>query len=331
MSHLARLGTALAAAVLATGCAAPGSGSAPSSSAQAVAVDSCGKQLTFTATPQRAVTLDQSSTETLLALGVQDKMAGTANLKTKVSPKYAEAYAKVPVLSPKVLTSEPLRAANPDVVVASFKELFTADRAGTRDELSNLGVPTYVSAVNCPDGTTPPFERLFRDYENLGKILGVTDRATQLANEQRAVVAEVEAAGAKRQQGLKVAWVYSVFKGVPYVAGKDALASQMSKLAGTTNVFDDVAQEWPEVSWEEVARRNPDVIVIGDLSERGNPGDKASEKIAMMREHPVMSQLAAVRDNKIIELPGIEMDPSVRTTDALRAFSAGLDKIAGRG
>lgn len=325
MSHPARLGLALV-AVLAASCATPGGAEAPV--AAQVQVDSCGKQLTFTGTPQRAVALDQNSTETLLALGLQDRMAGTANVKTKVSPKFADAYAKIPVLSPKILTSEPLRAANPDVVVSSFKELFTADRAGTRDELETLGVPTFVSAVNCPDGTTAPFERLFRDYENLGRIFGTTERANQLAADQRKMLSEVQAV---KRDPVKVVWIYSVFKGVPYVAGKDGMPSQMSKIAGATNIFDDLSQEWPEASWEEIARRDPDVVVIGDLSERGNPGDKASEKLAMMREHPVVSQLKALRDNKVIELPGIEMDPSVRTVDALRSFGAGLDKIAGRG
>lgn len=325
MSHPARLGLALV-AVLAAGCATPGGAQAPT--AQSVVVDSCGKQLTFTGTPQRAVALDQSSTETLLALGLQDRMAGTANVKTKVAPKYADAYAKIPVLSPKILTSEPLRAANPDFVVSGFRELFTADRAGTRDELETLGVPTFVSAVNCPDGTTAAFERLFRDYENLGKIFGVAEKANQLATEQRATVAEVQAV---KREPVKVLWLYSVFKGVPYVAGKDGMPSQMSQLAGATNVFDDLSQEWPETSWEEIARRDPDVIVIGDLSERGIPGDRASEKLALMREHPAVSQLRAVKDNRIIELPGIELDPSVRTVDALRAFGTGLDKIAGRG
>ena len=55
-----------------------------------MAVDSRGKQLTVAATPQRVVTLDQNSTETLLALGLQDRMAGTANVKTKVAPRFAE-------------------------------------------------------------------------------------------------------------------------------------------------------------------------------------------------------------------------------------------------
>jgi iron complex transport system substrate-binding protein len=325
MSHPARLGLALV-AVLTAGCATPGGAQAPA--AQSVVVESCGKQLTFTSTPQRAVALDQSSTETLLALGMQDHMAGTANIKTKVAPQYAEAYAKIPVLSPKILTSEPLRAASPDVVVSGFRELFTADRAGTRDELEALGVPTFVSAVNCPDGTTPPFERLFRDYENLGRIFGATERANRLVAEQRAAIAEVQAV---KREPVKVVWVYSVFKGVPYVAGRDGMPSQITRISGATNIFDDLATEWPETSWEEIARRDPDVIVIGDLTERGILGDKASEKLAIMREHPAISQLKALKDNKVIELNGTEMDPSVRTVNALRGFGAGLDKIAGRG
>jgi iron complex transport system substrate-binding protein len=325
MSHPARLGLALV-AVLAAGCATPGGAQAPT--AQSAVVDSCGKQLTFAGTPQRAVALDQSSTETLLELGLQDRMAGTANVKTKVLPKYADAYAKVPVLSPKILTAEPLRAANPDIVVSGFQDLFTADRAGTRDELESLGVPTFVSAVDCPDGTTPAFERLFRDYENLGKIFGVSEKAAKLTNDQRAIVAEVQAV---KREPVKVVWVYSVFKGVPYVAGKGGMPTQMSSIAGATNMFDDLEQEWPETSWEEIARRDPDVIVIGDLTERGNLGDKASEKLAMMREHPAVSQLKAVKDNRIIELNGTGMDPSVRSVDVLRGFAAGLDKIAGRG
>ncbi|MCS7482427.1 ABC transporter substrate-binding protein [Umezawaea endophytica] len=331
MSRSARLVPVLAAAVLAAACATPESAPSTPASSGAVAIDSCGKRLTFDGSPGRVVALDQSSTETLLALGVGDRLAGTANLKTKVSPQYTEVYAKIPVLSPKVLTAEPLRAANPDLVVASFKELFTADRAGTRDELEQLGVPTFVSAVNCPDGKTEPFERMFRDFEDLGAVLGVPDRAGHLVSEQRAVLDQARAAGEKRPDGLKVVWVYSVFNGIPYVAGKSGMASHMSRLAGVTNVFDDVDQEWPEVSWDEVAKRQPDVIVVGDLSERGNPGDSAAEKLAMMREHPAVSQLAAMRDAKIIQLPGIEMDPSVRTVDALRTLTGKLDEIAPRG
>ncbi|MEO3795881.1 hypothetical protein ABGB14_37255 [Nonomuraea sp. B10E15] len=60
-------------------------------------MSSCGQGLSFSSPPERVITLDHSSTETLLALGPQDRMAGTSNLKTTVAPQYKAAYDSVPV------------------------------------------------------------------------------------------------------------------------------------------------------------------------------------------------------------------------------------------
>jgi iron complex transport system substrate-binding protein len=127
--------------------------------------------------------------------------------------------------------------------------------------------------------------------------------------------------------GPTILWLYSTFNGTPYVAGGSGLPTEMSRLLGAKNAFDDVSEDWPEVSWERIAERDPDVIVVGDLSERGSPGDSAEEKITMMREHPVMSQLTAVRNNEIIEVPGIEMDPSVRSVNTLGLVAKGLREL----
>lgn len=124
-----------------------------------------------------------------------------------------------------------------------------------------------------------------------------------------------------------VVYLYSVFNGMPYVAGKTGLPSEMSRIVGAKNAFDDVDEDWPEVSWEEVAERDPDFIVIGDLSERGRPGDSAAEKRAAMTGHPVVSKLAAVREAKILEVPGIELDPSVRSVHALGLLAAGMKDL----
>jgi iron complex transport system substrate-binding protein len=312
------------AAVALTGCADPAA-NAPTGE-NATTVRSCGQELSFAAPPERVVTLDQSSTETMLALGLADRMVGTANLKTTVAPEYRAAYGSVPVLNPKLLSGEQLRAATPDFVVASFPAQYTADRVGTREELAELGLPSFVSAVSCPDDNEPdmtPFDLLFADYEALGRIFGIEDRATALADEQRAAVAK-GSSGASTSGEPTVLWLYSTFNGTPYVAGGTGMPTAMSAAVGAKNAFDDIGEDWPEVSWERIAERDPDVIVVGDLSERGSPGDSAAEKITMMREHPVMSQLAAVRENRIIEVPGIEMDPSVRSVHALEVFAAGM-------
>ncbi|MDK9495855.1 ABC transporter substrate-binding protein [Streptomyces katrae] len=337
MRHPARPCTALTLATLAlaaAGCSTAGGGGSGATAAPgpaaAASVTSCGMPLTVAAPPKRAVALDQASTETLLELGLQDRMAGTANLKTKVPPQYEAAYAGIPVIAPKIATGEQLRAATPDFVVAGSADLFTADRAGTREELAALKVPAYVSAVDCPERNPAgksPFELLFSDYENLGRVFGAEERAGRLAAGQREAVAKAAESGAKSSPGADrptVVYLYSVFNGMPYVAGKSGLPSEMSRIVGARNAFDDVDGDWPEVSWEEVAERDPDFIVIGDLSERGRPGDSAAEKRAVMDRHPVVSRLGAVRDGRIIEVPGIELDPSVRSVHALGLLAAGL-------
>ncbi|MFJ7590465.1 ABC transporter substrate-binding protein [Streptomyces sp. NPDC097617] len=328
MRHRARIGPplALALALSTAGCSTPATDDRASAGkpSPGAAIGSCGRQLPFDRPPQRAVALDQTSTETLLELGLQDRMAGTANLKTKIPARYRDAYAEVPVIAPKIATGEQLRSATPDFVVAGSADLYTKDRAGTREELAALKVPAFVSAVDCPqqnEAGKTPFELLFSDYEQLGKVFGSEERAAGLAREQRAAVAKAgENAGraADRDGGQPtVVYLYSVLNGMPYVAGRTGLPSEMSRIVGARNAFDDVAEDWPEVSWEEVARREPDFIVIGDLSERGRPGDSAAEKRASMAADPVVSRLAAVRENRVVEVPGIELDPSVRSVHAL--------------
>ncbi|MFI8343294.1 ABC transporter substrate-binding protein [Streptomyces sp. NPDC085639] len=338
MRHRARTGIplTLALALAATGCSATtteGRGSAERPSAAAT-IGSCGRQLSFDRPPERAVALDQASTETLLELGLQDRMAGTANLKTKIPARYRDAYAKVPVIAPKIATGEQLRAATPDFVMAGSTDLYTKDRAGTREELAAVQVPAFVSAVDCPQQNEPgktPFELLFSDYEQLGKVFGSEQRAAALAREQRAAVAEAGANAGRvtaRDGGQPtVVYLYSVFNGMPYVAGRTGLPSEMSRIVGAKNAFDDVAEDWPEVTWEEVAARDPDFIVIGDLGERGRPGDSAAEKRAAMAADPVVSRLEAVRENRIIEVPGIELDPSVRSVHALGLLAAAMKDL----
>ncbi|GAB3727966.1 ABC transporter substrate-binding protein [Amycolatopsis oliviviridis] len=301
----------------------------PDVAAGGVTIENCGVQVRVDKPPQRAVALDQEVTETLLALGLRDRIAGTALRSGPVAEEYRADYAAIPMLNPKELTGEQLRAADPDFAVTAFVSDFTRERVGPREEFATLGVPTYVSSVDCPKflpGKTP-FERLFTDYENFGKIFGVPDRAAALIAKQREVVAEAEKAGAARAVKPTVAYLYSVYNGAPYVAGGSGLPADLSRMLGATNVFADVDSDWPEVGWEQIAARNPSVIVLGDLPDRGEEGDAAEEKIRIMRAHPVLSQLDAVRAGRFIVVPGLELDATVRSVHALKLISDGLAKL----
>lgn len=324
-----KIGVVLAAVVAASSCGAapdPGSTQDPG----AISVRNCGVDLRFDRAPERAVTLEQSSTETLLALGLGEKMVGTAFPTAEIHPDYRAAYDRIPVLNPNELTAEQLRAAAPDVAVTSFGSNFAKDKVGTREELHELGLPTFVSAVDCPqhEPDQTPFERLFRDYENLGTIFGVPERAAALTAQQRQIINNAEAAvPANPHDEPTVMYLYSMTQGLPYVAGHNGIPSDISRILGVGNAFDDVRDEWPEVAWEEIAKRDPDVIVVGDLSDRGRLGDSAADKIRVLHEHPVVSQLTAVRENRFIEVPGIEMDPTVRSAHTLELVTEGMKSL----
>ncbi|UCM91546.1 ABC transporter substrate-binding protein [Streptomyces marincola] len=320
---------AFAAALLlvppAAGCSTPGEGDGSAAAdPDAASVESCGRTLAPATPPERIVTLDQSATETLLELGLADRMVGTSNLKVPVAPEHQDAYGRIPVLNPEIPTAEQVRAATPDAVVASFADGFTRDRAGTRAELAELGVLSYVSAVDCPEDHphVTAFDRLLLDYERLGRLFGAEDRAEALVAEQRQAIDA--AAGGELAEEPTLVWLYSVYNGLPYVAGGTGLPSEMSALIGASNAFDDVPEDWPEVSWEEIADRDPDVIVVGDLAERGAPGDSAEEKIEVLRDDPVTSRLTAVQEDRIVVVPGIGMDPSVRSVHTLDLVVDGI-------
>lgn len=286
----------------------------------------CGLDVEIAAPPERAVTLEQSSTETLLSLGAADRIAGTAFLKSKIAPQYAEDYSSVPVLSDDQLTAEGLREATPDFVYASFGAKFSRDGVGTREELADLGVPTYVSNVDCPKKGQDAFDALATDLSELGDIFDLRNEAAELVAEQKDVLADAEKVQ-ERTDGLSVVYIYAVFEGAPFVAGGSGIPQAISDTTGVVNVFADVDEAWPQVPWEQVAARDPDVIVLGDLTERGEPGDSAAEKLDVMQAEAAVSNLTALRKDHVIELPAIELDASVRSHHAVQTFVEGLTTL----
>jgi iron complex transport system substrate-binding protein len=299
----------------------------------AVTLTSCGLDLTVPSFPERAVTLEQGATELLLALGLGDRMTGTSYLTDAVAPEYADAYAAVPVLADQYPTAEQLREADPDFVYSMRASAFAPDAVGGRAELVDLGVPAYLSANDCEDpdliADEVGFDQIFAEVTDLAAVFGVEERGADLVADQRAVLEQVRAA-ASDAGGLDVAWIYSTVNGAPIVAGNAGLPQTLTELAGATNAFADLDAQWTETSWDQIAQRDPDVLVLADLS-RGLAGDSAADKTATLRADAVTAQLSAVQADRLVAIPATEMDPSVRSIDALATLSAALVGYAGAG
>ncbi|MDA1361332.1 ABC transporter substrate-binding protein [Glycomyces luteolus] len=294
-------------------------------------VGNCGQETTFDAAPQRVVSLDQGSTEILLSLGLEDRMVGTASWTDPVRENLADANATVTRLADEAPTYEVVLGADPDFVTASFGRHFAQGGVADRDRFAETGIESYLSPTDCDGdvsinggGTrTQPltFDALYQEIRELAQIFDVPSRG-------EALVADLEA---RRQaalegieaSGLTVAFWFSDLK-TPYIAGGLGAPALLAGEVGAENVFADLADDWPATTWEDFVDRDPDVIVMADLSRERWPGDQAAEKIEFLTTDPVTKGLTAVAEERFISLHGAEMNPSIRLVDGLEALAEEL-------
>lgn len=316
------------------GCASAGASDQASEDGDgATVITNCGLELQISNSPERAIAMEQGATEIMLALGLQDRMIGTSYLTDQVADEYAEAYAGIPVLADQYPTAEEVRAAEPDFVYSMRASAFAAEAAGAREELISLGVPAYLSANDCEDPSLtvsePGFEQVFAEITEIATAFEVTGRAEEIIAEQQAVLDHVRDQAAD-VGNPSIVWLYSTVNGAPVVAGGAGLPETLGRLAGGTNAFSDLDSQWTEVSWDQIAQRDPDVIVVAHLS-RGLDGDSADDKIDLLRTDAVTAELTAVQEDRLVSLPATELDPSVRSINALQTLSEKLVELGEMG
>lgn len=310
---------------------AASAGAAAGGTAYPLTMKNCGEDVTVESAPQRVVTLNQTAAEILIKLGVGDRVVGTGYEIYKPPAEMAEPYGKIPQLSPRgePIKQEKLLEAQPEFVYTNFGSFLTAAQAGERKQLHDLGVPTYITELDCTEHVAVAganFDMVYDEYRNLAKIMNVPDAGEKLAAEQKALVDQALTTMKNKGKQLKVLWFYSTYDGTPWAAGPGGLPQHVSDLVGVKNIFDDAKDKWAEVSWDEVAARGPDVIILADLT-RGEPNDTAAEKIALLKKDPLTSKLGAVTGDKFITLPGAQMDPSYGSVQMVPALVEGLNKF----
>jgi iron complex transport system substrate-binding protein len=290
------------------GDAASGSGAG---SAYPLTIDNCGTEVTFESAPERVVTVKSSTLELLLALGLDDRVVGTAFSDGPVPGSYTDAAADLTVISDKVPSREATLVLEPDLVFAGWESNFSAEGVGDRAELERLGVRTYVAPAACkgagyvPDPLT--FDEVFREFEEAGAIFGVADAAADLVAEQRAALDAIEPAPGD----LTALW-YSSGEDTPYVGAGIGAPQMIMDAAGLANIAADVHDTWTSMSWEAIVDADPDVIVLVDAA-----WNTAASKIAQLEANPATAALGAVQQSRyvIVDFPATEA--GVRNVDAV--------------
>jgi len=321
--------------VLLTACGGSGSTTAAKSgggAGQPVTLKNCGRTVTVEAAPRHAVSLDQGSTEILFSLGLADRIAGTSTWTDPVMKGLEKADAKVPRIAQNRPSSEKVLDQEPDFVSASFESTLGKGGVAPREQFEDLGVPTYVSPSDCTakdnsgsgDGSRTKrltMDSVYTEVRELARVFGVPERGD-------ALVARLEARIGKATEGMDASGTTMLYwfanAEAPYLAGCCGAPGIITEELGAENVFDDTHEEWPQINWETVADRNPDVLVIGDLTRKSQTAESAAKKIEFLESNPATKNMDAVRHKRYVLLSGQAMNPSIRTVEGVEQVAAGL-------
>ncbi|TFC01893.1 putative F420-0 ABC transporter substrate-binding protein [Cryobacterium mannosilyticum] len=328
-STLLYVAGAASVALMLGGCAGAGTGAAGGATSEGgatgapagypVTLDNCGTTVSVAAAPKRIVTIKSSTTELLLALGLGDRIVGSAFLDGPLPASLAPAGKGLNVVSDFVPGQEAVLALAPDFFYGGWESNFTADGVGERGQLEGLGIGSYVSPAACkatgymPDPLT--FDSVFAEIAQAGAIFGRADAADKLVSTQEKALAALAPADAK----TTALW-YSSGTDSPYVGAGIGSPAMIMKAAGLTNVFADVHDTWTSVGWESVIAANPGVIVLVDAT-----WNTAASKIATLESNPATQGLDAVKDKRYIVLPFAATEAGIRNVEA--AGSA-IDQLA---
>lgn len=235
-------------ALLFTGAIAAQTNSAPSAAPAASPVmhevtDGYGRSVRVPLNPSRIVSLAPSLTETLYALGVEDRLVGDTDYCDY--PPDAQKKPKVGgVINPNL---EQIAALHPDLVLLS-KE---GNMLDTVRALETLGIPTYATDAHTID-------QILSSVQKLADVLNAGSAGKALTDdlELRLQTLQAKLNGVPPKRVLFIVWPEPLMS-----VGKRTFVADALRTAGATSIVDS-NQDWPQVNFEEVARLQPDYLVF---------------------------------------------------------------------
>lgn len=285
-----------------------------------VTVENCGTPVTFDAAPERVVTIKSTSTEMLLALGLGDRIVGTAFQDGPVPDQWAPDASSLASISDFVPSEEAVLEEQPDLVYAGWESAFAADGAGARDELATLGVNTYVSPSACRSADVPDkltFDDVFGDISQVAAIFRVDPG--ELIDSQKSQLDSIEKTG----EGRTAFW-YSSGTDTPYAGAGLGAPELVMETVGLTNIAADVDATWAPLGWESVVDADPDFIVLIEAS-----WNTVQSKIDLLESNPATSGLSAVVNKRYLVLPFASSEAGVRTVEAAASLAQQITELDG--
>jgi iron complex transport system substrate-binding protein len=269
-------------------------GAKPSAVQTAVAVDDYGDTIAAARPAQRIVSLNPVTTELLFALGAGARVVGRTHWD--LYPDAAKAVSDLGNgMQPNV---EAVLGAHPDLVVLYAGQ---SNRAAAA-QLRHAGVRTL--AIR--DDHISDFRRTVM---LLARATGDTIAGNAIAD---SVEHSLGAVSARPRPAKPVTVFWHVWDSPILTIGRGSYLDELVAIAGAKNVFGDLPDPSPQVTLEEIVRRNPDFILVGPASA------KALRASALWRSVPaVRDGRLLIVDTLLVGRPGIRLGEAARSLRAL--------------
>jgi iron complex transport system substrate-binding protein len=294
--------------------------------ADTVMVNSCDRQVEFETTPSRVIVHDLNMNEMIMALDLEDRLVGVTGVTgwyKKEGPALMKKLGGVPELAPKYPTLENLLAAEPDLFIAGWYYGMKPGGEVTPDILVKHGVKTLELTESCihlkKSKTKASMDLLFNDILRLGRVFDKSTQAKALVKSWKKDLAMIEKA--LSNDAVKRVFLYDSGEEKPFTAGKFAIPTAMIEAAGGKNIVDDMNTSWGRTSWEIVASRNPEFLILLDYSEDGGGADGL---LKFLRSHPAMRETEAVKNSHYVALRYAELTPGPANIRAIQKIAVGM-------
>lgn len=263
------------------------------------ALDDFGDSVLAGARAERIVSLNPVATEILFALGAGPRVVGRTHWD--LYPSAAGNAADVGNgMQPNV---EAVLAVHPDLVVLYGSP---SNRAAAA-QLRRAGVVT----ISIRTDRVADFRRA---VEWLSRAVGDTAAGRFLAD---SVERSLEAVRSLPRPARAPTVFWHVWDTPLMTIGKGSYLSELVAAAGATNVFADMEAPSPQVTMEEVVRRDPDFILAGPVNAAKIRASAAWRAVPAVRNGRVL-----VVDTALVGRPGVRLAEAARHLRALIAGGA---------
>ena len=276
------------------------------------------EQQTFTKPPERVVAVWQNSIETLLALGVGDRLIAGNGVPDKkfFLPQYQEQYSRIPYTGLQLLDVETTMMLKPDLIVG-WHSTFSPKVIRPTTFWHKRGVNTFIARSSLSDGKPRTLQNEYKDILDLGKVFDKNERAQQLVADMQHEVqfATSQTAGfQKRPRALVIEFMGKEVS----VYGERSLAGDIVReLHGEL-----LAAKDHNIGLEQVVELDPDVIFVVVIeSHYGHEQDMVDR----VTQHKALKNLRCVKEGRVLPLPLYAVYSSgVRTYDGIKIIANGL-------